>query len=85
MTVLQIVQMGIWVIVLNFGVCNQIWTEPVDYWWAIEIAVGVVSYLMTMRDSQSFCVRRPQSLRPEFSDNSEHSDFWIEFCTKKNT
>lgn len=51
MTVLQIVQMGVWVIVLNFGVCNQIWTEPVDYWWAIELVVGGVSYLMTMRNS----------------------------------
>lgn len=43
---MKFIQMCIWFLVLNFGVCNQIWSEPVDYWWVIEIIVVIISYLM---------------------------------------
>lgn len=36
----------VWFFVINFSICNIIWTEPVSYWWAIEIIVLGISILM---------------------------------------
>ena len=36
----------VWFFVINFSICNQIWTEPVSYWWVIEIIVLIISILM---------------------------------------
>lgn len=38
-------RMIVWIIVLNF-VCEHIWTEPVSYWWVIEIIILIISFLM---------------------------------------
>lgn len=38
-------RIGIWFIVLNF-IVDQIWTEPVSYWWVIEIILWIISFLM---------------------------------------
>ena len=35
-----------WFVVINFAVCNNIWKEPVSYWWVIEIIVLIISILM---------------------------------------
>lgn len=35
----------VWFIVLNF-VAGHIWTEPVSYWWVIEIIILIISFLM---------------------------------------
>lgn len=35
----------VWFITLNF-VCTHIWTEPVSYWWVIEIIILIISFLM---------------------------------------
>ena len=43
---MKLLRMIVWFLVLNFGVCNQIWTEPTEYWWAIEILVLIISYFM---------------------------------------
>lgn len=44
---MKLFKMYVWFIVLNFSVCNQIWSEPVDYWWIIiEIVNVIISYLM---------------------------------------
>lgn len=44
---MRLFRMCVWLIVLNLGVCNQIWSEPVDYyWWIIEIVIVIISYLM---------------------------------------
>ena len=36
----------VWFVVINFTVCNNIWNEPVSYWWIIEIIVLGISILM---------------------------------------
>lgn len=36
----------VWFVVINFAVCNNIWKEPVSYWWVIEIIVLIISILM---------------------------------------
>lgn len=40
-------QVFAWFIIINFAVCNQIWTEPVSYWWVIEIFVLIISIFLT--------------------------------------
>ena len=42
---MKMFRIGIWFIVLNF-VCELIWSEPVSYWWAIEIIILIISFLM---------------------------------------
>lgn len=42
----EIFQIFVWYVVINFSVCNRIWTEPVSYWWMIEIVVLIISILM---------------------------------------
>jgi hypothetical protein len=37
----------VWFHVLNFGVVNQIITEPTDKWWLIELMVLIVSLYMS--------------------------------------
>lgn len=37
----------VWFFVLNFGVVNQIVTEPTNKWWLIEIAVVIISLYMS--------------------------------------
>lgn len=46
-TILKII---VWFIIINYGVCNQIWAEPVSYWWIIEIIVLAISVLMGGND-----------------------------------
>ena len=41
-------RVGIWFIVLNF-IAEQFWTEPVSYWWVIEIIIWIISFLMVDR------------------------------------
>lgn len=36
----------VWFIVINLAVCNNIWKEPVSYWWIIEIITLGISILM---------------------------------------
>lgn len=43
----------VWFFVINFSICDVIWTEPINYWWLIEIIVLGISILM---------VDKPQSL-----------------------
>jgi hypothetical protein len=43
---LQLLRIIVWFLVINFAVCNQIWTEPTDYWWLIEIITLIISILM---------------------------------------
>jgi hypothetical protein len=42
---MKVFRIGIWFIVLNF-VCSHLWTEPVFYWWVIEIIILIISFLM---------------------------------------
>lgn len=42
---MKMFKIGIWFIVLNF-VCEHIWSKPVSYWWAIEIIILIISFLM---------------------------------------
>ena len=44
---LRIIKIIVWFFVLNFGVCNQIWTTPISYWWLIEIMVLFISLILT--------------------------------------
>lgn len=37
----------VWFFVLNFGVVNQIITEPTNKWWLIELMVLIVSLYMS--------------------------------------
>lgn len=50
---MKLIRMCVWFLVLNLGVCNQIWSEPVDYWWVIEIIVVIISYLMVDKNKKS--------------------------------
>jgi hypothetical protein len=49
---MKLIRMCVWFLVLNLGVCNQIWSEPVDYWWVIEIIVVIISYLMVDKNNK---------------------------------
>jgi hypothetical protein len=42
----NLIKIIVWFLVINFAICNKIWTEPVDYWWIIEIFVLGISILM---------------------------------------
>ena len=42
----------VWFIVINFTVCNNIWKEPVSYWWIIEIIVLIISILMVDKSAE---------------------------------
>ena len=42
---MKIFRIGMWFIVLNFD-CEHIWSEPVSYWWIIEIVILIISFLM---------------------------------------
>lgn len=43
--VMNIFKFWVWFIVLNLVVCT-IFPEPVSYWWAIEIVLGIISTIM---------------------------------------
>ena len=43
---LYLIKVVVWFLVINFAICNNIWTEPVSYWWVIEIIVLIISVLM---------------------------------------
>ena len=45
-TMRDLLKVVVWFFVINFSICNQIWTEPVSYWWVIEIIVLIISILM---------------------------------------
>lgn len=45
MRLLDIIRVGVWFVVLNF-VGTHIWTEPVSYWWVIEIIILIISGIM---------------------------------------
>lgn len=49
---MKLLKMIVWFVVLNLGVCNQIWSEPVNYWWLIEIIVIIISYLMVDKNNK---------------------------------
>lgn len=42
---MKIFRIVVWFIVLNF-ICEHIWTEPLSYWWVIEIIILIISFLM---------------------------------------
>lgn len=42
----EIFQIFAWYVMINFSVCNEIWTKPVPYWWVIEIVVLIISILI---------------------------------------
>jgi hypothetical protein len=42
---MKIFRIVIWFIVLNC-VCEHFWTEPVSYWWVLEIIILEISILM---------------------------------------
>ncbi len=45
-TMRDLLKVVVWFFVINFSICNHIWTEPVSYWWVIEIVVLIISILM---------------------------------------
>lgn len=45
-TVRDLFKVVVWFFVINFSICNHIWTEPVSYWWVIEIIILIISILM---------------------------------------
>ena len=42
----DLIKIIVWFFVINFSICNHIWTEPVSYWWIIEIIILIISILM---------------------------------------
>lgn len=48
---MKMFRVGIWYIVLNF-VCKHIWSEPVSYWWIIEVVILIISFLMIDEPSE---------------------------------
>lgn len=42
----DLLRIVVWFVVINFAICNNIWKEPVSYWWVIEIIVLIISILM---------------------------------------
>ena len=51
-TMRDLFKIVVWFFVINFSICNQIWTEPVSYWWVIEIIVLIISILMVDKPSK---------------------------------
>ena len=45
-TMRDLLKVVVWFFVINFSICNHVWTEPVSYWWIIEIIVLIISILM---------------------------------------
>lgn len=45
-TMRDLFKIVVWFFVINFSICNSVWTEPVSYWWVIEIIVLIISILM---------------------------------------
>ena len=45
-TMRDLFKIVVWFFVINFSICNSVWTEPVSYWWIIEIIVLIISILM---------------------------------------
>ena len=45
-TMRDLLKVVVWFFVINFSICNSVWTEPVSYWWVIEIIVLIISILM---------------------------------------
>lgn len=56
-TMKDLIKVIVWFLVINFSICNQIWTEPVSYWWIIEIIVLIISILMVDK-SQFWCYNK---------------------------
>jgi len=48
----DLIKVIVWFLVINFSICNQIWTEPVSYWWIIEIIVLIISILMVDKSAK---------------------------------
>ena len=42
----ELIRIIVWFMVLNFIVCNNIFTAPVWYWWIIEIVILIISIIM---------------------------------------
>ena len=51
-TMRDLLKVVVWFFVINFSICNHIWTEPVSYWWVIEIIVLIISILMVDKHSK---------------------------------
>jgi hypothetical protein len=51
-TMKDLIKVIVWFLVINFSICNQIWTEPVSYWWVIEIVVLIISILMVDKSAK---------------------------------
>ena len=49
---LYFIKIIVWFLVINFAICNNIWTEPVSYWWIIEIIVLIISVLMVDKSTK---------------------------------
>ena len=45
-TMRNLIKVIVWFFVINFSICNHIWTDPVFYWWIIEIIILIISILM---------------------------------------
>ena len=48
----DLIKVVIWFFVINFSICNHIWTKPVSYWWVIEIVVYINSILMVDKSAE---------------------------------
>lgn len=48
----NLLRVVVWFVVINFAICNNIWKEPVSYWWAIEIIVLEISILMVDKNGK---------------------------------
>ena len=48
----DLIKVVIWFFVINFSICNHIWTKPVSYWWVIEIVVLIISILMVDKSAE---------------------------------
>ena len=45
MRIIKIIRCWVWFIVLNLAT-NFIFTEPIAYWWLIEIGLFIISAIM---------------------------------------
>ena len=43
----RIIKVVVWFLVINFAICNNVWAEPTTYWWAVEIAVLIISLIVS--------------------------------------
>ena len=43
----RILKIIVWFIIINLTICNEIWTDPVAYWWLVEIVVLIISVLIS--------------------------------------